>query len=158
MKINLVNENFKSNYLENLLRSRGVDDIKQFINPPSMCLADPADLDNINLGVQWLEETLAKPNSRILIIVDSDVDGYTSAAIVWNYIRAIAPNQDLNFILHEHKQHGLEDHIENLLNQNESFDLIILPDSSSNDFEHHEKLGSCGMRCLVLDHHDIDAD
>lgn len=158
MKVNLVNENFTSDYLKNLLKSRGVNDIDSFINPPSLNLADPVDLDNIKQGGFLLDEILAKPNSQILLVVDSDVDGYTSAAIVWNYIRAIAPEQNLSFILHEHKQHGLEDHIEKLMDSDKVFDLIILPDSSSNDFIYHEMLAARGTKCLVLDHHDIDKD
>lgn len=156
MKINLVNENFRTDYLKNLLTTRGVKDIKTFLDPPSYYLSNPALLDNIQRGAIWLEETLNKQGSRILIVVDSDVDGFTSGAIMWNYIRAIAPMQEIGFILHQNKQHGLQDHIDFLLDLDKPFDLIILPDSSSNDFEYHEALGAQGVRCLVLDHHDLE--
>lgn len=157
MKINLVNENFKSNYLQNLLAARGATDLQTFVDPPEWCLNDPALLDNVRKGICWIEEVLNKENSNILIVVDADVDGYTSGAIVFNYLHAIAPNQVIGYILHEHKQHGLEDHYEELLNSKTHYDLIILPDSSSNDYEYHEKLGSAlNTKFLVLDHHDID--
>ena len=92
MKVNLVNENFRQNYLTNLLRVRGVQNLDEFLNPPKSALNDPKLFDNINQGSKWLEEILNKEDSKILIVVDADVDGYTSGAIIWSYIRAIAPD------------------------------------------------------------------
>ena len=51
MNYNLINENFRENYGENLLRARGVMDIERFMNPDSFCLQDSSDLDNINEAV-----------------------------------------------------------------------------------------------------------
>lgn len=71
------------------------------------------------------------------------------------YIKHLKPNQNIKYLLHEHKQHGLQDHINSILESGESYDLIILPDSSSNDYIYHEELK---IPCLVLDHHEIDND
>ena len=158
MKVNLVNENFQSNYLKELLTARGVTNIEKYLHPDAFCLNDPLNLDNIKTGAIWLEETLNKENSHILLIVDCDVDGFTSSAIMYNYIKAISPNQKISYMLHEHKEHGLQDHTQTIIDSNEFYDLIILPDSSSNDYEYHEVLKEHGMRCLVLDHHEIDDD
>ena len=84
-------ENFRKNYLVNLLATRGVHDIKEFINPSIFHLSDPALFTNINAAYKLLEYTLNKNNSTILIVVDSDVDGFTSGAIMYSYIKAIAP-------------------------------------------------------------------
>ena len=153
MKVKCINENFKDHYLKNLLATRGVEDMETFLNPPYSCLEDPKWLWGIEEGAKWLEATLNKPDSKILLVVDSDVDGYTSGAIMWNYIKAIAPSQDITYVLHNNKQHGLQDHSQAILDGNVQYDLIILPDSSSNDYEYHEMLKT---RCLVLDHHEID--
>lgn len=158
MKVNLVNENFQSNYLKELLTARGVTNIEKYLHPDISCLNNPLNLDNIKIGTIWLEETLNKENSHILLIVDCDVDGFTSSAIMYNYIKAISPNQKISYMLHEHKEHGLQDHTQTIIDSNEFYDLIILPDSSSNDYEYHEALKEHGMRCLVLDHHEIDDD
>ena len=91
MKVNLANENFRENYLANLLATRGVHDIKEFINPSIFHLSNPALFTNINAAYKLLEYTLNKNNSTILIVVDSDVDGFTSGAIMYSYIKAIAP-------------------------------------------------------------------
>ena len=41
MKVNLINENFTEDYLDNLLKARGVTDINEYKNPSSVCLNDP---------------------------------------------------------------------------------------------------------------------
>jgi len=156
MKINLINENWQQDYLKNLLAARGIKDLELYLNPPTTALNDPHDLTNIEKGINLLQETLQKENSTILIVVDSDVDGYTSAAIIYNYITYIAPGQYINFVLHEHKEHGLQDHYEKLISGDIVYDLIILPDSSSNDFDFHEGIGARGTKFLILDHHEID--
>ena len=154
MQYKLVNENFKSDYGKNLLRARGITNINDFLKPTSICLQSPEFLDNILKGTEVLIKTL-KENKPILIIVDSDVDGYTSAAITYQYIMTAFSylNPNVQYKLHNGKQHGLEDHIEELIN--EDWGLIICPDSSSNDKEYHEKL-NCPV--LVLDHHELDRD
>lgn len=157
MKIQLTKE-IKAPYLRNLLAARGVTDFYEFINPSEKSLNDPKLLDNIAQGAKWLEETLNKENSHIIVVVDCDVDGFTSGAIIWNYIRTIAPCQRITYVLHEHKQHGLQDCWEQILNISDEIDLVILPDSSSNDYEYHELLGAQGIKCLILDHHEIDKD
>lgn len=156
MKINLINENFSDNYLENLLKFRGVDNLEEFLNPTEASLLNSILLDNMAKGGELLEEILHKDNSKILIVVDADVDGYTSGAIIYNYIHSIAPNQYIDYVLHEHKEHGLQDHYQELLEGNISYDLVILPDSSSNDYSYHEMLKEQKIKCLVLDHHEID--
>ena len=158
MKINLVNENFRADYLKNLLATRGVKNIKEFIDPPRECLNPPILFTNIERGRLLLEDTLNKPFSSILIIIDSDVDGFTSGAIMWQYIKAIAPEQKVDYILHDHKQHGLQDHVDWLLETDLVYDLIILPDSSTNDYEYHEMIGKRGTKFLILDHHDLEPD
>lgn len=41
MKVNLVNENFKTDYLKNLLSIRGVNDIEKFLDPSIKELNSP---------------------------------------------------------------------------------------------------------------------
>lgn len=158
MKVKLINENFQSNYLENLLAARGIKDVEHYIHPTNQNLNDPGLLDNIDNGAILFKKVLEKENSTIFLIVDADVDGYTSAAIIYLFIKSLYPDQKIIYLLHEHKQHGLEDHIKFLLDYNEPCDLVILPDSSSNDYEYHELLKEKNIPCLVLDHHEIDSD
>ena len=157
MKYRLVNENFKTNDGENLLHSRGVEDVNLFLNPTSECIQDPINLSNIHEGATLLINTINN-NGKILIVVDSDTDGFTSAAIIYQYIHRINKDIEIEYLLHEGKQHGLEDHINTIMDSGKTYNLIILPDSSSNDLDYHEQLKGISLPCLVLDHHLTDVE
>ena len=79
--------------------------------------------------------------------------GYTSSAIMLQYLMNDAPLGGLNirFYLHTGKQHGLEEHWQEMVEEN--FDLIIIPDASSNDSEYAKEF-SCPI--LVIDHHQVE--
>ena len=155
MKTRLINENFKSNYTANLLRSRGIEDVEKYYEPTIDALQDPRDLEHISEAAALLSATL-ECGERILIVVDSDNDGFTSATIMYNYLKDLAPELEIDYLLHEGKQHGLQDHIKNLMDEGAKYGLIILPDSSSNDYEYHESLKEINTSVLVLDHHITD--
>lgn len=157
MKYRLVNPELNSPYLENLLRERGIEDVKEYIKPTQNYLNDPAKLDNIEKGAE-LYLNVIKHNGNILIVVDSDCDGFTSATIIYQYTKKIAPEIKISYLLHEGKQHGLQDHIDTILDKGDSYDLIILPDSSSNDYKYHEQLKDIRIPALVLDHHLTDVE
>lgn len=155
MKCKLVNENFKSDYLTNLLRARGVEDIEGYLNPNQGFLQDPTDLDNIEDGAQLLLDTIVD-RGKIWMVADCDCDGATSFAIIYNYLKENFPSVQIDWDIHEHKEHGLSDCIEKLENSETKYDLAILVDSSSNDYEYHERLAALGTKVLVLDHHEVD--
>lgn len=159
MKCNLVNENFRSNYAENLLKARGVVDVHAFMEPRADYVQSPHDLKNIGMAAAMFLRIVMNdkpPYSRILIIVDSDCDGFTSATIMYQYTKKVNCHCQIDYWLHEGKQHGLQDHIDRLLNEDVHYDLIILPDSSSNDAHYHDMLDGINIPCLILDHHLTD--
>lgn len=155
MKYKLVNENFRDEYVANLLRARGVEDVESYMNPHEAMIQDPSALDNIESGAELLYETISK-NDNIIIAVDPDCDGFTSAAIMYQYIKDIAPNINIEYYVHEHKSHGLEDLIELLVDTIAPHTLVICPDSSTNDYIYHKELEELGIgiNVLVLDHHE----
>ena len=155
MKTRLVNENFKSNYVDQLLKSRGIESPTAYYEPGAEHLQDPRDLENVERGANLLAGVMAL-GERILIVVDSDNDGFTSATIMYNYLKDLAPELEIDYVLHEGKQHGLEDHIKGLLEEGRKYGLVICPDSSSNDYKFHEQLEEIGASVLVLDHHITD--
>ena len=159
MKINLVNENFDSDYVANLLRARGIENVEDYFHPTRKYLQDPTDLKNIRLAAALYTRIVLNdkpPYSKVLIVVDSDNDGYTSAAIIYQYTKRLNCHCKVDYWLHEGKQHGLQDHIGKLLEQDCQYDLIILPDSSSNDAHYHDMLDEINTPCLILDHHLTD--
>lgn len=151
MKTKLINENFRKDYINNLLHSRGIDNVELFLNPTSNCLNDWKTLDNISAGVDLVERIISKDGSKIGLVVDSDVDGFTSSAIIYLYLNKIS-NSKIIPRLHTGKQHGLEDMWEYFA-YDEKCDLIICPDGASNDAEYAEKL-DCPI--LIIDHHIVE--
>lgn len=95
-----------------------------------------------------------KAGSKIYLAVDCDVDGYTSAALFWLYFTSLR-NYDFSIEYHipEGKEHGLRS-LMPILSNKKIADLIVLPDSSSNDFTEHKILKELGYDILVLDHHE----
>ena len=139
--------------LKEVLQDRGVEDIENFLNPTSeACELNPHNLKNIDAAAEKLLYHLRK-NSDILFIVDCDADGFTSSAILWLYIKHIFPNARLEFTVHEHKQHGLNDKIDWITDE-AKWDLIVCPDAGSYDVREHRMLGELGMDIICLDHHD----
>ena len=69
MKCRLVNENFKKDYVNNLLHARGIQDVERYYNSDSSCLQDPDYLENIAAGAELLNKTI-EHEGNILIIVD----------------------------------------------------------------------------------------
>jgi single-stranded-DNA-specific exonuclease len=109
-------------------------------------------LDNIKQGAYLLLDHILQ-NHKIIFIVDSDTDGFTSAAILINYIWTLYPECNITYLLHDGKQHGLNDMIDKI---DSSVDLVICADSASNDYDAHKILHDQGTDVLCLDHHEAD--
>lgn len=104
-------------------------------------------------AVQLLVKHLQDPNASIAIIVDADFDGYSSAALLLNYIYARWPSSinKFTYMLHDSKTHGIElDKIQL------STSLVIVPDAGSNQYEVHKALSDLSIDVLILDHHQCD--
>ena len=157
MKYNLVNENFTHDYGENLLRARGVKDVKKFLRPDKSCLQDPGWLSNIAQGVELLHEVL-ESGKPIFTVVDCDCDGYGSAAILYQYIKEVSPNTEIDVYFHTGKQHGLADVVDEILGLDKEYGLCFIADAGSNDYEQIERLGEEGIRTICVDHHECDRD
>ena len=143
--------------LTQILESRGVKDIDSFMMPTQECELNPYDLKNVEKAAEMLLYHLRKGTGSILFVIDADADGFTSSAILWLYIKHIFPNANLEFTVHTHKQHGLDDKID-WIEDEARWDLVICPDASSYDKEEHTRLGECGMDVICLDHHEQEYD
>ena len=138
--------------IKEILYDRGVHDLENFMNPTSECELNPHDLVNIDHAAERLLYHLRKDHS-ILFVVDADCDGFTSSSILWLYIKHLFPAAKLDFTVHEHKQHGLDDKVDWITDE-AKWDLVMVPDAGSYDVEEHRALGELGMDVIVLDHHE----
>lgn len=165
MKTRLVNKNIKNNYVIELLKERGLKDeeIDYFLNvPDDSYLEPPTNLDYIDKAQEVFDKMIKlKEEDRICCVVDSDCDGFGSAAIFIQYFRKFNSKVQIEPILHEGKGHGLSDtigKIEEKFDENPNIKYVILIDSSSNDYEYHEQLGKLGIKSFILDHHIVEPD
>ena len=164
MKSKLVNKDIKKNYTNELLIERGLsaEELQYFLKvPDNSALQNPSDLDYIKQASEMFKEMMhLTEQSTIIVVVDSDVDGFTSAAIFIQYLRKWNNKVNIIPVLHKGKGHGLSDTIGDVLEltNNNKVKYVILPDSSSNDYEYHEQLGKEGIMCLILDHHIVEPD
>lgn len=141
--------------VEQVLVNRGIpyDQINHYLNTTDNDILDPRLILHLDEGAKMLIKHISQ-NDKVLIQVDSDCDGYTSAALLMNYLYCLFPsfvNNNISYRVHMGKQHGIiPDTIP------EDVKLVIAPDSSSNDYEAHEYLNLSGVDVLVIDHHEAD--
>lgn len=156
--INPMNPNF--NAIEQILTNRGIsyEQIPHYLHTTDEDINSYEDfgLEKLKEGAKVLIKTIAEEKDA-LVIVDCDCDGYTSSAVLINYLFDIAPawvQNHLKWFMHEGKVHGLSDSMEYI--GSHDFSLVICPDSSSNDYSYHHELKEKGISVLVLDHHEAD--
>lgn len=152
MKIKLINEPITEDYMKNLLHSRGIEDFEGFIHPSEEDLQRFKDIDDIYAGVKLIAKAIAE-KQRIALIVDCDVDGFTSSSILYQYLRRLEPELVIDHYIHDGKQHGLEDMWEKL--QSKDYGLILVPDAGSNDSKYADEIET---PILVIDHHILEDD
>lgn len=150
MKYNLKNQ-IQGQAIETVLANRGIEDVHQMLNP-NVSESHYSLLNNVDKAVDTFIKH-ATQGSRILVIVDADVDGITSSALLCNYMRELQLDPIIH--LHSGKQHGVTpDALKYIEEVNPQ--LIIIPDASSSEGATHETLMSSGIDLIILDHHEVE--
>lgn len=136
-------------FLNTILTSVGVIDIDSFLHPTIKHTYDSFLLKNMEKGIKLLHDNLDK---KIFIKVDCDVDGYTSAAYIRQFIESLNPDIKIEYRLDFNKRHGL------FYEDVASFDdlgLIIVPDASVLVEEAKMIQKEKNVPILIIDHHEI---
>lgn len=156
--INKINANYST--IEQILTNRGIplNEIHHYLNTTDADINDPAafGVERLKAAAAALIQTVSN-NQDALVIVDCDCDGYTSSAVLINYLYDLFPawtESHLHWFMHQDKTHGLSDCVDYILDHN--FSLVICPDSSSNDYNEHLTLHLAGIPIIILDHHEAD--
>ncbi len=153
-----INENYTAQ--EQVLTNRGIayKDIQHYLHTTDN------DINDFKLlGEEKLKNAATALigaidlGSRVSIIVDSDDDGFTSSALLINYLYDLFPSfveNHLSWYIHQGKQHGLNDCVDWII-ENES-KLAIIPDAGSNDLGECKKLQEHNIPVIILDHHELE--
>lgn len=167
MKYKLYNE-ITNSPLEQILYNRGILDYEKWINASKKDINSPFAFgkEKVEAAVELIRKSV-EIKREIWVLVDPDADGFTSAAIILNYLYKLYLHnlskeqckEKLHFILQRDKQHGIASVLkiipkDCLLCPKNS--LIILPDSSTNDSEALQLLLNQGYQIIILDHHEAD--
>ena len=102
-----------------------------------------------------IADDLHKHDLKTAILVDVDVDGFCSAAIIYKALKAINNKLDIDTLLPSAKLHGIEANIDLV---KKDYDYLFLPDSSANDLHTIAELEKNGTKCIVIDHHILEQE
>ena len=163
MKYKLINPpNGKYTAKGQIFINRGMkeEDLTHYMSLTDADINDPEIFGKGLLQAAWsiLYETISNQKD-ICIIIDCDCDGYTSSAILINYLYnldSIFTENHVHWFMHDSKQHGLADAMDWIDNMSPS--LVIVPDAGSNDKEQMQKLYNDGRKIIILDHHEIEGE
>lgn len=146
--------------LEQILTNRGIplNEVYHYLHTTDDDINTPECLgaDLLLEGARMLLKNIEK-QEKMLVICDCDCDGFTSAALLINYLHKLFSSHienNLKWFVHEDKEHGLADCMDYI--RQKDFSLIIVPDAGSNDLEYHKELRDKGIDVLILDHHLTD--
>lgn len=133
------------------------NEINFLLNPTSEYVENPFKLKNMSEGIKLFMEELEE-ESKIGVLVDSDVDGFTSGALVYLFLinECQYPKEKIQIFHHQKKTHGLSN--EKVFKEIKKSDInfLIIPDAGSNDITQIKELLKIGKRILILDHHQIN--
>ena len=151
LKQNHFNVACLDSFLVQYLHSLGINKIESFINKPSEDDEDdPCNLENMDKAVKTAHQ-MFEQGCNVFVMVDSDTDGYTSSAILINYINRRYPQVKVNWALHPGKEHGID-----LAAVPADTNLVFIPDAGSNQFTEQRTLCDSGKTVIVLDHHEVE--
>ena len=154
LQYKLIGSNDVQNLLESVLKNRGITDYGKYLRLTQSSRETYHNLSRIQDAVHLFDSHFAN-NHPMAILVDNDVDGVTSATIMYKYIKSLNEDYDVRLYVHQkNKSHGLDGDFE----IDNDIKLLIVPDAGSNDVEQHKYLDAQGISCLCLDHHHTDID
>lgn len=138
--------------IQQVLNNRGIKDVLHYLNTTDDDLNSPMLLANIEQAARTLLRHCQ--NGKVYVQIDEDADGYTSGAILLNYLHRIIPSiVDCNFSygLRDLKLHGID-----MDNIPADTTLVVVPDAGSSELEKCEQLQQHGIEVIILDHHMSD--
>lgn len=161
MKIKpLFNYTNATDFLKKYLIANGVDKdkIDIFIEPDDSCYDNASKYRNMEEASLRLDMAI-RNREKIGVVVDSDADGNTSAAILISFLYNTLGLLPVYFI-HTGKQHGLrptpdESMVDQIVEAN--VELLFIPDASSEDGQQCKILKQeHDIDTIVIDHHEFD--
>lgn len=150
LKPNAIDKNSTTPLID-YLKSFGIVEIEEFIKIPSKKNEIHGSMLENSMSMVTKLCKLFDENKKFFLIVDCDTDGFTSSAIFYNFFKTLYPKAQIEWMLHEEKQHGIE-----LDKVPADCDVIIVPDAGSNQIDEINNLINSGKYVFILDHHQVE--
>ena len=151
IRYKLMGNNDIENPISSLLKTRGIEgeELQTFFQVGQESLIDPFKLNNMLEACQTVHNNLGK---KIFTLVDCDTDGFTSAAMLVNFLETEL-KQEVDYYVHSDKTHGLQPEVmEKIISG--GYELVYFADAGSNDVEQCKELSERGIKVVILDHHE----
>ena len=151
----IANENKLPLLLARILLNRGIDcteKINKFLYPKLEDLHDPFLMNDMEKATQKILETV-KNKEKITIYGDYDVDGITSIAVLYQFLKEIGANVAYYLPNRLDEGYGLnQTALEKI--KNEGTKLLITVDCGISAKKEIEYASSIGLDVVVTDHHE----
>lgn len=140
--------------LNTVLINRGISNPEAYMHIDDTYIDDYNNLDNIDKAVECLMNHF-EIGDNISVLVDCDPDGYTSASMIYSYVKKQNPNYPVSYIIHKsNKAHGLTKMDDGDVDIPKGTKLLVIPDAGTNDSEQCNNLIDNGIDVLIIDHHE----
>ena len=140
--------------LANLLAQRGIQDFDQardFFRPSLEGLYDPFRMKDMNRAIERIEKAIQN-NQHIMVYGDYDVDGTTSVALVYSFLKKFYPNIDYYIPDRYEEGYGVSYKGINYAAQN-NVSLIIALDCGIKASKKIDYANSMNIDFIICDHH-----
>lgn len=145
-----------NSFYTQLMLSRGIANKEQasiFFNPEITDLHDPFLMQDMDLAVKRIDSALNK-DQKVWIYGDYDVDGTTSVALMFSFLRQFIADIDYYVPDREKEGYGLSSQAIDLAIE-KKVNLIITLDCGIRSVALIEKAKQAGIDFIVCDHHEV---
>jgi len=157
-QINALSEALNINHLlANLLLQRGINTFekaKTFFRPALEDLYDPFRMKDMNLAIERIEKAI-QHHQKIMVFGDYDVDGTTSVALVYSFLKKYYENIDYYIPDRYEEGYGISYKGINYASEN-NVSLIIALDCGIKAVKKIDYANSLGIDFIICDHHTPD--
>lgn len=146
----------KENIIDRIYENRNVENRDLFECLDERVIEPSVKYLNLERGIVAFLDAMSK-HKIIMIVVDSDCDGYCSNAIFYKYVTDVLNYGNIVYVLQDDKRHGFTDKIMATIHTIRP-DMVIMIDAGSCDTEQHKILKDEGIETIIIDHHDCPSD
>lgn len=145
----------QSNLVEEIYKSRGIDNYKELFSLNEKSFLDPYLLNDMEKAVDRIMKAI-KNNEKILVYGDYDVDGITATFIVYDTLKNLGANINYDIPNRFVDGYGLT-YSKTFDIINEDYSLVITVDNGIKSIDEAKYFKENGVDVIITDHHESEA-